>query len=345
MFAHRRICRPLIVMAMAVGLVAVPAVPVLAGSSHVSFTFATAPVDVTAGDNGLAKAVFMTFDTSATHAVLTVVAPVGVASALQLPSGCTLATSTTGTTFTCNLGIVGPNTTVRTLIPFQTPDCSTTPSCPPLTLSGSVTFAEGNTNKGSDTLGPFSSTLQIFPIAAKATVNGHCATATATSPATLGTQASSTTLFGMQTTFGPAADSALPCTPGIAGVQRITLTDTSLHYDRVFFVQLPTLSTTSNNGLATVSVTISDLSNGVNTKGVNAHNFQLQEYVGDIVANPSGFDQTHFPVPACVNGQIPLPANGITYDSCVSGQSRYGSGGVVVFLLIRPTGADPGYCD
>jgi hypothetical protein len=347
-----RVFRRTIVAAVVAAVMALAAVPASAGSSHVTFSFLALPPALTLSDSatdrfGLLEGILKTQSTTATHVLLTVTVTTGEAITV-VSSGCTTTTSDLTkqpitTTIRCSAPNVNPNSTETIPIEFKSPSSRQTCaafSTPCITFNATLTFAEGNANQGGDTNGGSSSIL-LFTTADRATADGNCVTENTN---TLGTQAGSTANQGTQVSFGLAANLApgvaLPCTPGAAGVQRITLPANSpLHSDQVSFVSLPKLA---NSGLATGSVTIFNL-----PSGVNANNFVLQEFVNDIFG--PAFDATaFFPVPACVNGQIPSNPPGpsafpgVTFNACKSGQDSYGHGGVIVSLIMLPSG-DPDF--
>src|SRR6266852_6325441 len=184
-----RVFRLSILFGILAGVVVFPASPGLAGSSHTTFSFAALPAALTLSDNsphlGLVKAAFATQNTTATHTVLTVSTtqptgpstsvpfPVTVTSIVQqpVPKACagTVSGSLVTTPVTCNLGNVNPNTTLPPLlIEFQSPaGCAMgVPPCV-LTATGSVTFAEGNTNQGTDS-SIVPRNIQLFSTAQKA---------------------------------------------------------------------------------------------------------------------------------------------------------------------------------
>jgi hypothetical protein len=319
---------------------ALSATPASAGSSHVAFSFFALPPALTLSDGttsrfGLLKGVFTTFNTSATHVLLTVTVTASQAITV-VSSGCTTSTTNPNaspitTTIACARASLNPNSTDIIPIEFQSP--STLQTCaafstPCITFNASLAFTEGNTAQG-DAVQVGSSTVLLFSSTNQVAADGNCVTAAAT----LGTVATLTAPQATQVSFAPGNNPL--CTPGAAGVAPPTQLQTPLRTN-VSFVALPTLPQ-----LATVQVTFFSL-----PSGSNANNFVLQELVNygfGSTTSPTGF----FAVPACQNGTIPPTPNpppfpGVTYDSCVSAQSKYGRGGVIITLLVRPSG-DPGF--
>ncbi|HEX8967192.1 MAG TPA: hypothetical protein VF937_04880 [Chloroflexota bacterium] len=336
MLFNRNLLRLPIALAIVVGLMAVPASPGMAGSSHVGFNFVALPPALTFSDTttryGLLKGVLTTFNTTATHVLLTVT--VNASQAINLAPNTTGCTATSApqsggvtTTFSCAAPNVNPNSTQIIPIEFVSPASLTSCGTPcSLAFAATLTFAEGNTNQGSDTLACCTppATIQFFSSASQTAADGNCLTFTPGTTATLGTQASATVNQGTQVTFGTAAG-PVPCTAGATGVDP-QIAPTPLH-TAVSFVSLPTLAQP-----ATVNVTFYNL-----PSGTNANKFVLYELVNYAFGSSVSSQTTSFAVPACQNGAIP-----IGFDSCVLAQSNYGHSGVVVTLLTLPSG-DPGY--
>jgi hypothetical protein len=291
--------------------------------------------DITASlvRRGLIKTVFATATTTATHTLLTVT----LSQPVLFPptAGCTPLKTLTST-FTCDLGNVGANTTVLRLIQFQSPDVSTCLATPcTLTATATVTFAEGGTDNLGGPQGTKNDSLtatrsiQLFAAGDNGRADGGCAI---TFPASLGTQASLTVNQASQVSFFQASDLTgvpFPCTPGATGVKTLQSIPPTLHLNGIWFVDLQT-----SPQLATAVLTVFNL-----PSGVNANSFVLLELVD--------YDITRlFVVPACVNGDIPRggPAAfpDVTFDSCVFSQGGFGRGGVSVTVKIRPFG-DPGF--
>ena len=241
------------------------------------------------------------------------------------------------------------NLAVRILIEFESPSActglsSSTPPCS-LPFTASVTSSDGREDHANLSA---TRSVQLFALNSAEHPQpavGDCVplTASSTTLSTLSPSLPQTTAA----TFGPAANaSGDPCTPASVGAINFPRgKPENFVLGQVWFVELGRLNTNVNNGLSAATLQV--------TNFPFTQNLVLREFARSVFA-PDFDPAQSTPVPNCVGSPLQPPAGA---DSCIRSVIRGDNDGdesspttlnaddnVLVFnLIIRPTGADPGF--
>lgn len=331
-----RATRPIIVSLAAASVVALALVLVArghAGSQRASFSTFAAPTQVTSStadqtNTALAGAKFtpngLSNSGAATHVVITLQLPLDVPPVTVVDPSPITVTACPGSsavdnlrkTATCNIGSVSNGQTARLLVTYTAPTRSTIETA---TIDGSVTWdvpSGGGKTGGTNSLTPSpAGSVTIYPTSDR-THAGTCSSLTDTSDTISSLEP--TTGKGTSVTYGRVdSSSGFPCTPAQTGVDK----DTSFRgfTPGVWSILFPPLT---GGALANATLTLNSLPSGTNWK-----KFQLFEL--DASGNPT------IQVLAC-------PLTG-TQDSCITGRSNFGQGGVELFLNVQGSLVDPSY--
>jgi hypothetical protein len=277
------------------------------------------PNFVAVGSNGLAIAKFTNQSSSTTnHTIVAVNLPASVQAAAI---SSTPVTTCSTATVSCDFGSLPGHSAVKVFVQFTGVTAATG-----ATVTGTVSFDEGNGNTGSpsnDTVtSDASNAFTVVDTGTVGNLNGQCTPGGSSLSA-------STSLQSMSASY-PATTDGVPCTPVDTGIDLVNLVKGSS--DKIVFVDLPHLSGT---GLADVTYDITTL-----PSGMNVNNFVLFEVVGypATIGDPKQNPDNFIAVPACVDHAPPAGS-----DACIDSRAKFGTKGIELKLKALGQGVDPAW--